>query len=80
MYERSPLLEKTELLQERQIWLGFLSIPDVSCFNASLLRYTLQIHFVFKKLILRKSKVQTSVNYPMQSVLPSSSCLNQELG
>ena len=54
MYERSPLLEKTELLQERQIWLGFLSIPDVSCFNASLSRYTLQIHFVFKKLILRK--------------------------
>ena len=54
MYERSPLLEKTELLQERQIWLGFLSIPDVSCFNASLSLYTLQIYFVFKKLILRK--------------------------
>ena len=54
MYERSTLLEKTEFLQERQIWLGFLSIPDVSCFNASLSRYTLQIYFVFKKLILRK--------------------------
>ena len=47
-----------------------------SCFNASLSRYTLQIYFVF---ILRKQQVQTSVNCPMQSVVPSYSCLSQEL-
>ena len=40
IYERSTLHEKTEFLQEHQIWLGCLSIPYVSCFNASLSRYT----------------------------------------
>ena len=50
-----------------------------SCFNCSLSRYTLQIDFVYKKLILRKQQVQTSVNYTVQSVMLSCSCLNQEL-
>ena len=33
--------------------------------------------YLFKKLMLRKYLVQISFNYPMQSVMPSCSCLNQ---
>ena len=54
MHIRSILQEKMEILQERQFWVGHLSINYGSCFNASLSRYTMQIYFAFIKLIRRK--------------------------
>ena len=50
-----------------------------SFFNASSSRHTFQIYLVFKHSILSKEQVQTSVEYPMESLMLSCSCINQEL-
>ena len=54
MYVRSILQEKTQFLLEHPFWLVALAFYYDSCFNASIAGYTLQIYFVFEKLIQRK--------------------------
>ena len=48
------------------------------CFNASLSRYAMQIYFVLK-VNSEKITGPSTVKLPIQSVMQSCSCLNQEL-
>ena len=54
IYAGSNLHEKTEFCKN----IKFGSVYYGSCFNVGLSCYTLQIYFIFKKLILRKEQVQ----------------------
>ena len=72
MYIRSTLQEKTQFLEERQFWLGRLSMVVYYVILCKFILYS-------KKIILRKQQVQTSVNYAMESVMQPCSCLHQEL-